>query len=124
MSTSRLCRNRISTDISSFALVVVVTAAFIVLLAEFGWRYKNDRPARKQRHPLPNCGSLRRKGPDPTAHAINLPGRGNHLDSNTSSTSGKNERGLTSRDMGIIGPKAVWTMFWVLVFTTLLIVLR
>lgn len=118
---------------------VVITVLFIILLADFIRRYRAGKPAQRQFHPLPNRSFMRR---DARADSMQIGSSGSsaaegsqgYMMHGVGSSPRKTENGLngshgfTGAGMGVggemISRKNVWIVVGMLLYTTLLIVIR
>jgi len=111
------------------SLAVVITILFVILLADFIRRYRSDRPAARQFHPLPNKGFFARdfgrrasaqSGSSETPYPMQAVESGH-------TTPRKVESGFQASPPvhgGVMTSKQTWIVVAGLLFTTLLIVIR
>lgn len=107
---------------------MVITVLFVVLLADFIRRYRSDRPAASQIHPLPNKGffarDYARRGSAQTAASDPYPMQAIESGNNTPR---KVENGFQASQLvneHVISARQTWIVVAALLFTTLLIVIR
>lgn len=110
------------------SLLVVVTLAFVLLLAEYTWRYRKDRPVKHQYHPLPNWRFLARPQDQGSQLAYNELNSPTPVHRSDIEMRGRGKRevnpAIGGRVEHSLGSRGVWILIGLLIVGTGLIIGR